>query len=243
MEIVLVAGFAGGIVRGLVGFLKHKYSYKEVSFALLKRFGYQLMSELEGEVQEKRFPSVKKSSSFYSDVVKALQEYVARLNIEHVVIASPAFWKEELLKVIDKSAPELKKKVTLATCNAQGKNALNEVLKRDEVKKVLKNARIIQEIALVDELFEEIGKDGCATYGVNEVSKVASVGAVKVLLVTDELIHSLRQENKFASVEKILQVVDSSQGEIHIIAVDHEAGQRLQGLGGIAAITRYKCYK
>ena len=74
---------------------------KEVSFALLKRFGYQLMSELEGEVQEKRFPSVKKSSSFYSDVVKALQEYVARLNIEHVVIASPAFWKEDLYKKDD----------------------------------------------------------------------------------------------------------------------------------------------
>ena len=34
MEIVLVAGFAGGVVRGVVGFLKHKYSYKEVSLSL-----------------------------------------------------------------------------------------------------------------------------------------------------------------------------------------------------------------
>ena len=216
---------------------------KEVSFALLKRYGYEIMSELEGEVQEKRFPLVKKSSSFYVDIVKRLQEYVDRLDIEHVIVASPAFWKDELLKVICKSAPELKNKITLATCNAQGKNALNEVLKRDEVKKVLKSARIIQEIALVDELFEEIGRDGCATYGVKEVAEVASAGAVKVLLITDDLIHSLRQENKFEAVEKILQVVDSTQGEIHIIAVDHEAGQRLQGLGGIAAITRYKKYE
>jgi len=34
MEIVLAAGFAGGIIRGLVGYVKHKYSYKEVSFSL-----------------------------------------------------------------------------------------------------------------------------------------------------------------------------------------------------------------
>jgi len=34
METVLVAGFGGGVIRGLVGFLKHKYSYKEVSFSL-----------------------------------------------------------------------------------------------------------------------------------------------------------------------------------------------------------------
>lgn len=33
MEVVIAAGFAGGAVRGLVGFLKHKYSYKEVAFS------------------------------------------------------------------------------------------------------------------------------------------------------------------------------------------------------------------
>jgi hypothetical protein len=34
METVLAAGFAGGLIRGLVGYVKHKYSYKEVSFSL-----------------------------------------------------------------------------------------------------------------------------------------------------------------------------------------------------------------
>jgi ABC-type thiamin/hydroxymethylpyrimidine transport system permease subunit len=31
---ILIAGFGGGIVRGLVGFIKHQYSYKNVSFNL-----------------------------------------------------------------------------------------------------------------------------------------------------------------------------------------------------------------
>ena len=31
---ILIAGFGGGVVRGLVGFVKHQYSYKNVKFEL-----------------------------------------------------------------------------------------------------------------------------------------------------------------------------------------------------------------
>lgn len=32
MFYILLAGFAGGVIRGLVGFIKHQYSYKNVTF-------------------------------------------------------------------------------------------------------------------------------------------------------------------------------------------------------------------
>lgn len=32
--LILVSGFGGGVVRGLVGFIKHQYSYKNVKFRL-----------------------------------------------------------------------------------------------------------------------------------------------------------------------------------------------------------------
>jgi len=31
---ILIAGFGGGVVRGLVGYIKHQYSYKNVGFKL-----------------------------------------------------------------------------------------------------------------------------------------------------------------------------------------------------------------
>ena len=34
MILVLLAGFAGGVIRGLVGFIKYQYSYKSVPFKL-----------------------------------------------------------------------------------------------------------------------------------------------------------------------------------------------------------------
>ena len=33
-EAVFLAGFGGGFIRGLVGFVKHQYSYKDVKFHL-----------------------------------------------------------------------------------------------------------------------------------------------------------------------------------------------------------------
>lgn len=31
---ILIAGFGGGVLRGLIGFLKHQFSYKNVKFQL-----------------------------------------------------------------------------------------------------------------------------------------------------------------------------------------------------------------
>ena len=31
---IIIAGFGGGVVRGLVGFIKHQYAYKNVGFRL-----------------------------------------------------------------------------------------------------------------------------------------------------------------------------------------------------------------
>ena len=31
---ILIAGFGGGVVRGLVGFIEHQFSYKNVKFQL-----------------------------------------------------------------------------------------------------------------------------------------------------------------------------------------------------------------
>ena len=45
---LLVAGFFGGVVRGLVGFLKHQLSYKNVPFDLKYFFGMSFISGVVG---------------------------------------------------------------------------------------------------------------------------------------------------------------------------------------------------
>jgi len=45
---ILIAGFGGGLVRGLVGFIKHQFSYKNVGFNLGYFLGMMFISGVAG---------------------------------------------------------------------------------------------------------------------------------------------------------------------------------------------------
>lgn len=212
---------------------------EEAGFALLKQYGYEWLSEIAGNVEKKGLDE-KRESTFYADIVKQVAEYVSRYKIEHIIIGSPAFWKEELMKELKKKHPELASKVTLATCCESGREGLNEILKRDEVKTVLQQQRVSKEMRLVDELLAGISKESLAAYGMKDVKEASEAGAVKTLLVADSLIQKLRQDKKFEPLDYIMRLVDKSKGEIVLVSSEHGGGKELLGLGGIGAILRYK---
>jgi len=208
----------------------------QACFAIIKDYGYDYLGEIEGKVQKKAVEE-KQTQSFYKEVIKKLEEYDKRYSLDHIILASPAFFKDDLMKELNS---QIKNKITLATVNSFGKSGINEVLKRDEINKVMHHERITRETKLVEELLTEISKDNLAVYGIRETSKASKAGAIKTLLITDDIIHKYRQENKYEKVDGIMKTTDSSKGEVHIISTDHEAGKKLKGLGGIAAILRYK---
>jgi len=213
----------------------------EACFALMKNYGYEYLSEITGKVEKKGVEDKSlKDKEFYNEVIAMLEEYEKRYSIQFLILASPAFWKDDLMKVLEHKNKALASKVTLATCNAFGKNAINEVLKRPEVKTVLKQDRVFKETALVEELFTEISKNNLAVYGLEQCKSAAESGAVKVLLVTDKLIQEMREKNEYSKLDQVMKLVDNAKGEISIISDEHDAGKRLHGLGGIGAILRYK---
>src|SRR3989344_2264428 len=105
----------------------------------MKRYGYEFLLEMKGEVQKKASPE-KVKATFYQDVVKQLEEYDKRYELNKIIVASPAFWKEYLIKLINDE--KLKEKIILATCSDVGETAINEVLKRPETQEALKQDRI-----------------------------------------------------------------------------------------------------
>ena len=128
----------------------------------------------------------------------------------------------------------------MATCSSVGENAINEVLKRPETENALKQDRIAREFRYVEELFTEISKNNLASYGLKETKEAAIAGAVKTLLITDKFIQERRTENKYDDIENMMKTIDTTKGDILIVSSDNEAGKKLDGLGGIAAILRYK---
>jgi len=215
----------------------------EACFAIMKKYGYEYLGEIEGRVQKKRVEDKTiKEKEFYEELIKKIQGYAKRYDIEYLIIASPAFWKDELYKELKKKDNETAKKVTLATCNASGKNAINEVLKREEVKQVLKHDRIVMETNIVEELLLEIKKGNQAVYGIKQTREAAEAGAIKTLLITNKFLQKMREEEKYKDLEYIMKLTEKNNGNIIIISDEHEGGKKLQGISGIGAILRYKVY-
>ncbi|MBS3148860.1 mRNA surveillance protein pelota [Candidatus Woesearchaeota archaeon] len=213
------------------------FDREEAIFALLKKSKPEIIAHIKGDVERKRVQTNVKSS-FYEQVVKQLEEYDKRYSLDVIVIASPAFWKEELLKVVKNDA--LRKKLVQATCSSVDERAIDEVLKRDEIRHAVNKERSALEMQLVDEVLSEIAKKGAVVYGVAACESSAAQGAVSKLLITDSLIKRTREEGAFQRIDSILRCVDKSKGAVIIVSSEHMGGKRLDGLGGIAALLRYK---
>jgi len=205
-------------------------------FALLKNYGFESLGKIEGET-EKKDKRTKSVDDFYGLLVKQLEDYDARFNFYKIILGGPAFWKEELYEKLD---DKIKKKTVLVNCNNSGEAGISEIIKRDELRKVLKEERVQEEIFIVEEILKEIGKEGKVCYGFKDVKNALNSGAIEKLAVSDSLIKSLMEENNFDELNEIMRLTEKIKGEVCIISHEHEAGAKLDGLGGIAALLRYK---
>ena len=213
------------------------FDREDAFFALMTRSGYELLTHIHGDVAKKAVDEHVKPT-FYAQIIKQLEDYDKRFKLDKIILASPAFWKEELFKVLQNE--DIKKKIVPATCSSADESAINEVLKREEVQKALKQERVSEELALVEQVLTEISKQGAAAYGIEEVQQAVDASAVKDLLVTDSMIMKLREEEKFSQLDKIMKDADKSKAKIHIISAEHAGGKKLEGIGGIAALLRFK---
>lgn len=88
---------------------------------------------------------------------------------------------------------------------------------------------------LFEEFIINVNKDnGYSVYGVKEAEEAVNRFAVKTLLVLDSY---LREDKK---VQELLEKADRNKAEIVVFSSDGEAGDKLKGMGKIAAILKFK---
>lgn len=213
------------------------FDREEATFAILRRKGYEILLNLKGDVERKRMKE-KPKTVFYEELIKKLNGYDKRFEFDKIILASPSFWKEELNKHLKNL--QLKQKIIQSGCSGADENAIKEVLKRDELKEALKQDRISKEMKIVEELLSEISKEGKSCYGKKETEEASEQGAVETLLITDALIKKYRIQGNFSEIEKILKKTEKNKGKIIIISSEYEAGKKLDGLGGVAGLLRWK---
>jgi protein pelota len=202
---------------------------EEAVFAVLRREP-EILSTVKGLVQKK---GVDGGSPYYNDLVKELAAYDLRINPRHIIVASPAFFKEYVIQLLSE---QLRKKTVAATISATGAAALSELVRRPEVKHVLQQERYGQETELVDRLMEAIHKEKAA-WGFTEVKELASAGALQTLLVTTNFLNKSRQENAYSELASVLKIAEQTKTSVHVL--DTGAASQIDKLGGIAAVKRW----
>lgn len=199
--------------------------------ALLYQSGVQIIAEIDAHRSGKMYESKETSQEYYGEIFSVIR--TIKKPDSPLVIIGPGFAREHLMKAgKEKESLLFKDSITHATANA-GINGVHEALKVGIVEQITKENRVSKETQAVEKIFEEIKKDGLVTYGAAEVEDALSRGAAEKLLVSDVLVRS-------KNGEQLLDLARKTNCDFMIINTMHEAGKKFEGIGGVAALLRFK---
>jgi protein pelota len=205
----------------------------EASIGLVRQFGVEDYSNV-------KTGSGKGESShregFFAQVIGQLEQAAGRS--ETVIVAGPGFTKDDFMKTMKTQKPELAARARTEDTITIGVSGYQEVLRRGAVDRIVEESRIAREAMLMEELMERIATDGAVAYGWDAVSQARDMGAVGTLLITDELLREGREKGE--NIDAFILSIEHSRGKVVVFSTEFEPGHRLHGLGGIAAILRFK---
>jgi protein pelota len=203
----------------------------DATIAVLRQSGVQFVADIYSNRSGKMYESKDTENDYFGEIISVIKNNKTKDST--LIILGPGFAKEHLIKYGREKEPKLFEKCIVYGTGSSGINGIQEAIKVGIINQITKENRVVFETSLIEKLFEEIKKDGLATYGENEVKNALANGAVERLLIVDTLI---RHEKG----EELLKLAKENNSSFTIINTMHESGKKIEGLGGIAALLRYK---
>lgn len=200
-------------------------------FGELKKTGYKEISKINGTVSKKHVETA--STNFYKEISKIIQEYEQRY--KKIILASPSFWKEYLLKELPDT---LKNKIIQSTINSVDDTSIKELFSREELKNTLENFKASQEENLIEQIMTAISKEQ-ACYGYQDSKEKIELGACQTILVSENLLKEFKEKEQYQEIDNLLKLAESMNTKINILT-DKDSMKKLDSLGGIAGELRWK---
>lgn len=196
----------------------------QADFATLGEIGL----DMRGSLLFKKVEGEEDREWWYDKIIETLKTQ----DEGKILICGPGFERTNLHKYIRKINPTLAKRITVEYSNDIGKPGIQEVLKTSG-NQLLKETRIARETDFVERLLLAIKKRSLVVYKRPDVEKAIEYGALETLLVADTKV----KEN-----EGLLDRAESVSAKIVIISGEHQAGEQLLALGGLAGFLRFKLH-
>ncbi|KAI1277709.1 hypothetical protein F5Y07DRAFT_362667 [Xylaria sp. FL0933] len=224
------------------------------NICLITEFRTVLKQRVESTIPKKRSASSDQDSGmrrFFDKTLSTLLRSIDFSSPRPLLLASPGFVAGDFKKYIadegtrraDKTMSAMARQATVVHSSSGHLHSLNEILKSPEVTATMKDMKFSKETRFMDDFFKRLREDdGRAWYGTGPVEKAVREGAVGrgggVLLINNSLFRSLDIATRKRYVAMVDKVKEDG-GDARILSSDHESGQRLDALGGIAALLTY----
>jgi protein pelota len=214
---------------------------EEYAVAILRQYGLDVKAEKRVQLPGKLEPENREEAikGYFRDAMKLIRETWKDLKCP-LVILGLGFVKNNFVKHVQNTDKELASAIVdVKGVHSSGVAGINEAIRSGVLTKTLKNARMAVETQHVEEVLTRLGTGkGTVVYGPDEVAKANQYGAIERLLIIDTLLRESPDEKRL-ELEKLMRQVEEKSGQITVVSTEHEAGNKLDGLGGIAALLRY----
>ncbi len=202
----------------------------DATTAILRGYGVSYGPTLSCSGSKREGNYEEKVRQYYGEVASYIHGHP-----ENFIVAGPGFAKDGLKDFIKEKYPDLMERVAFESCSTSERSGVNELLKRGVVAKIMGEAQLEEEEKLIEEFITHLHKeDGLAAYGIEEIKTAIDGRAIKKLLVLDE---SLRKDER---VEEVTEKAEKMKAELIFFSAQSDAGHKLKGFGGIAALLRFR---
>jgi len=211
----------------------------EASLAIVRQRGVDFIDQVSTHIPGKREEGAREAArkEFHSSLVKAILAAASSRGLKQAVVVGPELIRTGFKRFVEDRGKELSGVLSVSydTCFSPGRTGIYEAIRRGAVDRIVASNRVSTELSEVEKFLAEVAREGRATYGLAEVTNAARSGAVDTLLLTDQLFRERRNE-----ADALMREVDRYSGRHVMVSTDHEGGTKLQSLGGLGAILRYR---
>ncbi|MFQ5887225.1 MAG: mRNA surveillance protein pelota [Candidatus Hydrothermarchaeales archaeon] len=208
----------------------------EAEFGIIRKYGIDLVVRVTTAVSGKKDAKAHevRAKEFYGEVAKKISEVLKQGEINALILCGPGFAKDNLFDFLKERYPETAELAHIESAGTGGRVGIQEVIKKGVIDRVVEESRVSYETMLMEKVLSEISKNtNLATYGIEEVKNAIKYGAIETLLLSDVFLR------KYEAVDGLIEETKKRKGNVAIISTEHEAGERLEAIGGIAAVLRF----
>ncbi len=172
------------------------------------------------------------AKDFYKKIgTMAKDEFLGRKEIKGIIVGGPGPTKYDFVDGGYLTAEIKNKIIGIKDLSYTGTFGLQELVEKSD--DILANEDVMEEKQILQKFFSLLSTNpGMVSYGLDEVKKKLEIGAVDVLLLSEQI-----EDNLIEELEKKAEELGTT---VNIISTETREGVQLKDIGKIAAILRYE---